>query len=95
MKLLLQNLAIKTTLVVGKADPNATSAKIVAGIQWFIAGGGLLMTVWGIVQLAQSGRTGDSTGKMEGSWLIVGGLLLMIVGGGTLISGVFSNPPGM
>ncbi len=95
MKEQLQYLAMKATLVVGKANPNETGKKIVEGIQWFIAGGGLLMAVWGIVQLAQSGRNGDSQGKMEGSWLLVGGVLLMIIGGGTLISGIFSNPPGM
>lgn len=95
MKELVQNLAMKATLVVGKADPNATGTKIVEGIQWFIAGGGLLMAVWGIVQLAQSGRQGDSQGKMEATWLLVGGILLLALGGGTLIAGVFSTPPGM
>ncbi|EGO7986229.1 hypothetical protein FEW53_002356 [Enterococcus faecalis] len=95
MKEQLQYLAMKAALVVGKANPNATGTKIVEGIQWFIAGGGLLMAVWGIVQLTQSGRQGDSSGKMEGSWLLVGGILLLALGGGTLITGVFSNPPGM
>lgn len=79
------------------AQTNATDAgnKIVNGIEWMITGGGLLMAVWGIVQLVQSGRSGDSQGKMEGSWLIVGGLLLLALGAGTLISGVFAHPPGL
>lgn len=95
MKEQLQYLAMKATLVVGKADPNTTGTKIAEGIAWFIAAGGLLMAVWGIVQLTQSGRQGDSTGKMEGSWLLIGGILLLALGGGTLITGVFANPPGM
>lgn len=76
------------------ANANDSGAKIVAGIQWIIAGGGLLLAVWGIVQLTQSGRANDSQGKMEASWAIIGGLALLALGAGTLISGAFSNPPG-
>ncbi|MBO1137169.1 hypothetical protein P0E66_13070 [Enterococcus faecalis] len=91
----LQNLLMKTTFVLGKTTPQDASSKIVSGIQWLIAGGGLLMAIWGIVQLTQSGRQGDAQGKMEGSWLLVGGVLLLALGGGTLITGVFTNPPGL
>ncbi|MBO0441538.1 hypothetical protein [Candidatus Enterococcus ikei] len=95
MKVFLNGLALKTTMVVA-ARTNATDAgtTIAKSIQWFITGGGLLMAVWGIVQLTQSGRSGDSQGKMEGSWLVVGGVLLMAIGAGSMLSGVFSNPPG-
>lgn len=97
MKLFLQDLAFKATTVVataGRTNANNAGSTIAESIQWFIGGGGLLMAVWGIVQLTQSGRSGDSQGKMEGSWLLVGGILLMGISAGALITGVFSNPPG-
>lgn len=95
MNVYLQNLAVKATYVIA-ARTNATDAgaTIASSIQWFITGGGLLAAVWGIVQLTQSGRAGDSQGKMEGSWLVVGGILLMALGAGSMLAGVFSNPPG-
>lgn len=95
MKIFLHDLALKTTMVVGaRTNANDAGTTIAQSIQWFITGGGLLMAVWGIVQLTQSGRSGDSQGKMEGSWLLVGGVLLMAIGAGSMLAGVFSNPPG-
>lgn len=95
MKINLLYIAQHALVLATKTNANDAGNKIVSGIQWMITGGGLLMAVWGIVQLVQSGRQGDSTGKMEGSWLIVGGLLLLALGAGTLIAGVFANPPGL
>lgn len=89
----LQTLKLNATSFV-LANANDAGPKIVAGIQWIITGGGLLLAVWGIVQLTQSGRANDSQGKMEASWAIIGGLALMALGAGTLIAGTFSNPPG-
>lgn len=80
-------------LVVGNAS--STGATIAEGIMWMIGGGGVLLAVWGVVQITQAGRQGDSQGKMEGSWLVIGGMLLIAIGGGSLISGIFTNPPGM
>jgi len=77
------------------ANANTTAQTIAGGLQWLIAGGGALLAVWGIVQITQAGRQGDSQGKMEGSWLIIGGILLLAISAGTMITGVFSNPPGM
>ncbi|MGH1841486.1 hypothetical protein ABE867_12175 [Enterococcus gallinarum] len=96
MKEIVTNVAGKVNrFAVLATDPNSAGQTIVQGLQWLIAGGGVLLAVWGIVQITQAGRQGDSQGKMEGSWLIAGGILLLAVSGGTLISGVFSNPPGM
>lgn len=93
---MIQNLKFKaTTFLVGQADANANGTKIASAITWLIGGGGLLLAVWGIVQVTQSGRQNDSQGKMEGSWLILGGVLLMGLAAGSMITGVFSNPPGM
>ena len=95
MKEIVTNVASKVSqYAVLAADSNTTGQKIVEGLQWLIAGGGVLLAVWGIVQITQAGRQGDSQGKMEGSWLIAGGILLLAVSGGTLITGVYSNPPG-
>lgn len=91
----LESLNIKVThFVLGAKSATDTGSIIVESIQWLITGGGLLMAVWGIVQLTQSGRNNDSTGKMEATWLLIGGILLMAIGAGTLITGVFDNPPG-
>ncbi|EGP4894560.1 hypothetical protein MCG01_05410 [Enterococcus hirae] len=81
--------------VVAAVNANNTGKKIAESFQWLIAGGGFLLAIWGIVQITQAGRQGDSQGKMEGSWLILGGILLLGVAAGTMITGVFSNPPGM
>lgn len=81
--------------VVATASASDTGKKIAENVQWLIAGGGFFLAVWGIVQVTQSGRQGDSQGKLEGSWLILGGLLLLGIAGGSMISGIFSNPPGM
>lgn len=94
MKSLLMNVTTSLEPLV-VANANATAQTIAGGLQWLIAGGGALLAVWGIVQITQAGRQGDSQGKMEGSWLIIGGILLLAISAGTMIAGVFSNPPGM
>lgn len=82
------------TMVVATANAGDAGASITQTIQWLITVGGLFMAVWGVVQLTQSGRANDSQGKMEASWLLGGGICLMAIGAGTLITGVLSNPPG-
>lgn len=96
MKSLLTNVATTLEpLVVANANASGTGETIAGGLQWLIGGGGALLSVWGIVQITQAGRQGDSQGKMEGSWLIIGGILLLAISAGTMVTGVFSNPPGM
>ena len=87
----MKNLTDKMSNVMLAANPGSVVAK---DLQWLITGGGVLLAVWGIVQLVQSGRQNDSQGKMEATWLILGGMLLFAIGGGTMLSGVFSTPPG-
>lgn len=82
---------MSNVLLAAKSDPGSNLAQDVV---FLITGGGLMMAVWGIVMLTQSGRQNDSQGKMEGTWLIIGGILLLAVGSGSMITGVFSNPPG-
>lgn len=82
---------MSNVLLAAKTDPGSNLAQDVV---FLISGGGLMMAVWGIVMLTQSGRQNDSQGKMEGTWLIIGGILLLAIGGGSMITGVFSNPPG-
>lgn len=85
------NNIIKVNFLATGADVGKTIAQ---DIQWLITGGGLLLAIWGIVALVQAGRANDSQGKMEASWFILGGILLLAIGAGTMITGVFSNPPG-
>lgn len=94
MKLFVQKLSLQTAGIAAKTTAADAGSTISQSIQWLVAGGGLLMAIWGIVQLVQAGRQGDSQGKMEGSWLILGGILLLSISAGTMITGVFSNPPG-
>ena len=95
MKVFLFNKLTSFYPVIAAASAGDTGKKIAESFQWLIAGGGLLLAIWGIVQLTQSGRQGDSQGKMEGSWLILGGILLLGLAAGTMITGIFSNPPGL
>lgn len=85
---------MKTITNITLLDAASVGSTIAKDIQWLITGGGLLLAIWGIVQLTQAGRANDSQGKMEASWLILGGILLLAIGAGTLITGVFSTPPG-
>ena len=87
----MKNLTDKLSTVTLATNPGSNIAQ---DLVWLISGGGLMLAIWGIVQLVQFGRQNDSQGKMEASWLILGGILLMAVGAGSMITGVFSNPPG-
>lgn len=82
-------------VVAATTSASDVGQKIASSFQWLIAGAGLLLAVWGIVEVTQSGRQGDSQGKISGSWLILGGILLLGLAAGTMITGIFSNPPGM
>ncbi|EOD7438232.1 hypothetical protein ACJQ40_002737 [Enterococcus faecium] len=95
INLFMSKIMFSPVVAAAKADPNSVAQKIASGVIWLIGGGGLCLAVWGIVALTQAGRQGDSQGKMEGTWLILGGILLMAVAGGSMITGIFSNPPGM
>jgi hypothetical protein len=87
----MNNFTDKISTVMLASNPGNNVAQ---DLVFLITGGGLMMAIWGIVQLTQSGRQNDSQGKMEATWLILGGILLLAVGGGSMITGVFSNPPG-
>lgn len=74
------------------SNPGSTIAK---SLIWLINVGGFFMALWGVLQVAQSGRANDGAGKSEGSWLIGGGLAIMGLASGALIIGIFDNIPGM
>ncbi|GMC02539.1 hypothetical protein K5E_22040 [Enterococcus thailandicus] len=95
MKVFLVNKLTSFYPVIAAVSSSDAGKKISESFQWLIAGGGLLLAIFGIVQITQSGRQGDSQGKMEGSWSILGGILLLGLAAGTMITGIFSNPPGL
>ncbi|MGY3713717.1 hypothetical protein [Lactococcus petauri] len=81
-----------------EASAQTTGAQVgdilVKDLMWLVTGGGILTAVFGIIALINAGRAQDAQGKSEAGWFILGGILLAAVGGGSMLSGVFSNPPG-
>lgn len=67
---------------------------LVKDLMWLVTGGGILTAIFGIIALINAGRAQDAQGKSEAGWFILGGILLAAIGGGSMLSGVFSNPPG-
>ncbi|GAB2022650.1 hypothetical protein RyT2_17240 [Pseudolactococcus yaeyamensis] len=66
-------------------------SSIVDYLKWFLVVAGGLMALVGFIQFMMSGRQGDSTGKVEGAWLLAAGLGVM--GFGAIVALIITAPP--
>lgn len=78
----------------GQTTGTQVGENLVKDLMWLVTGGGILTAIFGIIALINAGRAQDAQGKSEAGWFILGGILLSVIGGGSMLSGVFSNPPG-
>ncbi|MCO7181333.1 MULTISPECIES: hypothetical protein [Lactococcus] len=58
---------------------------------WFLQAGGGIVALVGIIVFFSSSRAGDGEGKMNGGWMIVGGVA--VAAAAAITNTILGNPP--